>query len=99
MAETIRFGTLVGPVDALHWFLSDREQLWQALKELVDEHGHRGGVLCWPDVAGTVVYRLEVNDDSGNMTRGELGQHLVLVVGDRVRAYDADVFDTLRFDA
>lgn len=99
MAEVIRFGTLIGPQDALHWFLSDREQFWQALKELMDEHGHRGAVVAWPAVSGELVYRLEVNDDAGNMTRGELGQHLVMVAGDRLRVFDADVFNTLNFPA
>ena len=85
----------MGPVDALHWFLSDRELMWQAYKELLDDHGHRGGIVAWHDVSGELVYRFEVNDALGNSASCVLGQHQVLPTNGRIAVYDADVFNAL----
>lgn len=98
MAEQIQIQTPYGPTDALHWFLADRELMWSALKELMDEHGHRGAVVAWPDSQTEMVYRMETNDDAGNAAVGVLGDHLVLIEGDKLWAYTPDVYNILKHD-
>lgn len=96
MAEQINITTVYGPAPALHWYLSDREQLWQVLKELGDNHNHRGTLQCWPmDDTGDLQWSLELNDYSGNHSRAVIGDHLVLVPGDRLQTYDRSVYESL----
>ena len=93
MAEQITINTPYGPTSALHWYLSDEEQMWQALKELIYQHGHRGVVMEWPDGAGNPVWRMEVNDASGNAVAAVIGQHLVLDL--RLWAYDRAYYESV----
>ncbi len=98
MAEQIVIETVYGPVEALHWYLTDREIMWQALKELLDEHGHRGAIVSWPDVSGEQVYRIELNDDQGNTAAGQFGEHLVLVPEDRLWCYTPAFYESVKHD-
>jgi hypothetical protein len=96
VAEQIQIMTPYGPTEALHWYLTDREVMWQTLKELIDAHGHRGALVEWPDTSGEPVWRIEVNDDAGNTTSGVFGDHLVMPVGDHVSVYGQMYFESIR---
>jgi hypothetical protein len=67
--------------------LNTPEEMFAVLRELFGEDGskYRGGVVGWPENE----WRLELNDDKGNQTIAELGQHLVLTYG-RLLVLDAD---------
>lgn len=93
MAEQIQIATPYGPTEALHWYLSDREIMWQALKELIDGHSHRGVVQMWPDAYGNELWAIEVNDWSGNSATARLGSHLVLT--DKLSTYSASQYEML----
>lgn len=95
MAEAIQIVTGDGESDALHWFLSSEELMWQALKELIRQYGCRGVVMEWPDSAGGEVWRLEVNDATGSATTAGVGEHLVLVPGGGLRTYDQDMYEAI----
>jgi hypothetical protein len=96
VAEQIQIMTAYGPTEASHWYLTDREVMWQTLKELIDSHGHRGAVLEWPNADGVAVWRLEANDDAGHTVSAVFGDHLVMPVGDHVFVYGQMFFESIR---
>jgi hypothetical protein len=93
MAEQITIETPYGPTSAQHWYLSDEEQMWQALKELITR-GHRGVVMEWPDGDGNPVWQLELNDYAGHAVTAVLGQHLVLA--EQLWAYDGSYYESIK---
>lgn len=95
MAELIQIMTPYGPTEAQHWYLTDREVMWQTLKELIDVHQHRGVVMEWPDVNGEQVWRLEANDYAGNSVAATFGQHLVMPTHDHLFVYDRTYFEAI----
>lgn len=95
MAEQIRIVTAEGSVAALHWYLTDREVMWQALKELMDAYEHRGCLQMWPGTDGEPVYHVEANDNLGRSAVCGIGDHLVLVSGGGLRAYDRDMYEAI----
>lgn len=95
MAELIRVLSGDGEVGGVHWFLSDEEMMWAALKELIRGHGCRGTVMMWPDSSGGEVWQFEANDAVGTACTAQVGDHVVLVDGGGLRTYDRDLFEAV----
>lgn len=96
MAEVITIVTPYGNEPALHWYLTERELMWQCLKELIDNHGCRGVVMAWPDSDGAPVYQIEGNDDGGRSFQAAVGQHLVMVEGDSITVASQQQFEYMK---
>lgn len=97
MAEVITIVTPYGNIPALHWYLTEREIMWQALKELIDNHACRGVVMEWPDLQGNQVWRIEGNDDAGHSFTAEIGQHIVMVEGESITVADQKQYEYMKF--
>lgn len=92
--ETISLATPYGYEEALHWFLSTEESMWQALKYLLGQQ-HRGAISVWPDGNDGFIWLMEVNDYEGNSASAQIGEHLVLVSGSGIKAMPSDVYNNL----
>lgn len=80
-----------------HVHVDSRDTMLAVLKELVgdDAARFRGTVMSWPEQnpPGAARWAIELCDWKGNLTRAELGDHLILTFGYLLKVTDAEYLE------